>query len=122
MQRSGAGQAGWEQPESGWQSSGWTSRSGKSGSATASAEAAQSLGQRSEGLNDGWNEWSSLTEVQPIYPSNTTSDSSEPLADAPSSTQDALLGKDVDIITGQRMSPAQVMADISPMHVHPLTK
>lgn len=117
MQRSGAGQVGWEQPGSGWQSSGWTSRRGESGFVTASAEAAQSRGSRSEDLNDGWNEWSDLAEGQPTYPSNATSNSNKPsaqqavqqLAETPSSTQDALLGKDVDIITGQRMSPAQVI-------------
>ena len=91
VQRSGAGQVAWGQPDSGWQSSGWTSRHGTLGFETASAEAAQGLGQRSEDLNDGWNEWSQLAETQSKFPSNATSDSNESsaqqavqqLADAP---------------------------------------
>jgi len=97
---------------------------------TASEEAARTEILHSEDMNDGWNEWSHLTEVQPKDPRNATSDSHEPsaqqavqqLADAPSSTQDALLGKDVDIITGQQLSPAQVRSDISSMHVQPFTR
>ena len=84
-------------------------------------ETAQSQGSPTGELNDGWDEWSSLAGLMPedtnpgggIAASEANSNGSAVSAwtptPAPSSSQEALLGTDVDIITGQRYSAAQVI-------------
>ena len=83
-------------------------------------ENAHSGGLPTEALNDGWGEWSSLTGVVPEGSStdddladnsleeNGIARSAQTAAAASSTSQEALIGTDVDIITGQRYSAAQV--------------
>ena len=83
-------------------------------------ENAHSGGQPTDALNDGWDEWSSLTGVAPDVSgsndgladnglaSDGSAQSAQTAAAESSTSQEALLGTDVDIITGQRHSAAQV--------------
>ena len=84
-------------------------------------ETAQTIGPPTGELNDGWDEWSSLAGSTPDSPivdgggaarssveSNGSMQSTQTPAAAAPSSQEALLGTDVDIITGQRYSAAQV--------------
>ena len=123
--RDSAGQDSWQGSGQGSGQGGRQERTRSEGPRTAAwvqkaFETAQTLGQPTGELNDGWDEWSSLGGSTPDGPivdggfghtageGNGSMQTAEQPAAAPPSSQEALLGTDVDIITGQRYSAAQV--------------